>query len=34
MKCKKPKQPENNQDRSDYPKHVFISCAPVKTGEV
>lgn len=24
-KCEIPKQPKNNQNSSDYPKHVFIS---------
>jgi hypothetical protein len=28
MKCEKPKQPEHNQNCSDYPKHVFISLFP------
>jgi hypothetical protein len=25
VKCEKPKQPENNENCSDYPKHLFIS---------
>jgi hypothetical protein len=25
VKCEKPKQPKNDQNCSDYPKHVFIS---------
>jgi hypothetical protein len=25
VKCEKPKQPKNNQDCGDYPKHLFIS---------
>jgi hypothetical protein len=25
VKCEKSKQPKNNQDCGDYPKHLFIS---------
>jgi hypothetical protein len=25
VKCEKPKQPKNDQDCSDYPKHIVIS---------
>jgi hypothetical protein len=28
VKCEKSKQPKNNQNCSDYPKHVFISLFP------
>jgi hypothetical protein len=25
VKCEKPKQPKNDQNGGDYPKHIFIS---------
>jgi hypothetical protein len=28
VKCEKSEQPENDEDRGDYPKHFFISLPP------
>jgi hypothetical protein len=34
MKCEKSKQPENNQNRGDYPKHSFSFLPVTSTTEI